>query len=58
MPSMSGVLDCDEVRSTGRVVQHMKKVHFHVDHFLDVLDLDQIHRPGILKFIVVLSSVI
>jgi hypothetical protein len=46
-PSLSGVLDCDQVRSTGRFVQHMKKVHFHVDYFLDVLDLDQIHRPGI-----------
>ena len=46
-PSLSGVLDCDQVRSTGRYVQHMKKVHFHVDYFLDVLDLDQIHRPGI-----------
>ena len=46
-PSLSCVLNCDQVRSTGRFVQHMKKVHCHVDHLLDVLDLDQIHRPGI-----------
>ena len=32
--SLSGVLVCDQVRSTGRFVQHMKKVHFHVDYFL------------------------
>jgi len=46
-PSVSGVFDCDQVRSTGRCVQHMKKVDFHVDYFLDVLDLDQIYRPDI-----------
>ena len=46
-PSLFGVLDCDQVRLTGRFVRHMKKVDFHVDYFLDVLDLDQIHRPDI-----------